>query len=442
MRHGPLFLAILLSVSPPAPSLAKPVHPVPVKDFTGSIGVGSTSVERGQPTDKTIAMLKYCGFAWLRGGIEGARSTDPTMLATLLKIHRATGVKFSWGLLSGGTDIPKLLATGRTLALADALLAFEGNNEPNNWGVTVDGIKGGRGLSWLPVALVQQRLYAAVKRDPLLSRYPIWSISEAGAEVDDVGLQFLTIPAGAKSSLPAGTRYADAANLHNYPKRIWQKPLPDNLAWDAAGPSPTNRDDGLYQNYGRTWQKHFDGYSQEALNRLPRVVTETGVTLGPNVDERKHAAILLDIYLSNFAQGISHTSVYILRDRTDEGGNQAFGFFAPNYRPRLAAFAMHTFLQILKRPRAPARDGAIDYTIVDQAPTVHDLLLKTPEGHHLLVLWGERGQGEDVSTIAFDAKRTIVQYDPMVGVEPTTVTPSTSVVKLTTSDHPIILEID
>jgi hypothetical protein len=45
--------------------------------------------------------------------------------------------------LSGGTDLTKLIGTARQLAAADALMAIEGNNEPNNWGVTYQGEKGG-----------------------------------------------------------------------------------------------------------------------------------------------------------------------------------------------------------------------------------------------------------------------------------------------------------
>ena len=60
-------------------------------------------------------------------------------MQTYLDLHRQTGVRFSWGLVSGGTDLKKLIETARHLAAADALLAFEGNNEPNNWGVTYQG---------------------------------------------------------------------------------------------------------------------------------------------------------------------------------------------------------------------------------------------------------------------------------------------------------------
>ena len=162
-------------------------------------------------------MIKYAGFRWVRGGIEGLTDRGPTTLQTYLDLHRQTGVRFSWGLVSGGTDLKKLIATARPLAEADALLAFEGNNEPNNWGVTYQGeTGGGRAPSWLAVAKLQRDLYKAVKGDPVLKKYPVWSISENGAEADNVGLQFLTIPEGAGTLLPAGTRFADSANVHNY----------------------------------------------------------------------------------------------------------------------------------------------------------------------------------------------------------------------------------
>ena len=45
------------------------------------------------------------------------------------------------------------------------------------------------------------------------------------SKVDNVGLQFLTIPAGAETLLPEGTRFADSANVHNY---IYHPPSPSN----------------------------------------------------------------------------------------------------------------------------------------------------------------------------------------------------------------------
>ncbi len=159
------------------------VTAVPATDFLNSIGVVSTFPDRGQPLPKTVAMVKYAGFRWIRGGIEGLTADGPTTVQTYLDLHRQTGVRSSWGLVSGGTDLRKLVETARRLAAADALLAFEGNNEPNNWGVTYQGeAGGGRAPSWLAVAKLQRDLYSAVKNDPVLKKYPVWSISEGGAK--------------------------------------------------------------------------------------------------------------------------------------------------------------------------------------------------------------------------------------------------------------------
>lgn len=151
-------------------------------DFLNSIGIDSTFPDRGQPLPKTIEMIRYAGFRWVRGGIEGLTARGPTTVQTYLDLHRQTSVRFSWGLVSGGTDFKKLVQTAKQLAATDALLAFEGNNEPNNWGVTYQGENGGgRVPSWQAVAKLQRDLYTAVKSDPTLKKYPVWSITEGGA---------------------------------------------------------------------------------------------------------------------------------------------------------------------------------------------------------------------------------------------------------------------
>jgi hypothetical protein len=45
----------------------------------------------------------------------------------------------------------------------------------------------------------------------------------------------------------------------------------------------------------------------------------------------------VNIYLAQFKRGYAYTLVYILRDRTDEDGDQTYGFFQPDYTPRKAA---------------------------------------------------------------------------------------------------------
>jgi hypothetical protein len=435
-----LVLAAALAVLPHRAQGA-PINAVATSDFLDSIGVVSTFPDRGQPIAKTIEMVRYCGFRWVRAGIEGLTENGPTTINTFLTLHQATGVRLSWGLVSGGTDIKKLTETAKVLARAGALLAIEGNNEPNNWGVTYQEEKGGgRENSWLPVARLHRDLYAAVKGDPVLAKYPVWSLSEPGAQLDNVGLQFLTIPPGAETLMPDGTRYADYANLHNY---IYHPNSPrplNNQAWNAADPTPANRVDGLFGNFGLTWRKRFRGHTQEQLDKLPRVTTETGTTIRGPITEEIQGLNLITIYLAQFKRGFAHTSVYILRDRIDETGNQTFGFFRPDYTPRRAALFLHNLTTALADPGKHTDPGQLDYAIPGQPATVHDLLLRHSDGTFQLIVWGERVSGEDRVTVRFSATHEQVMiYNPIVGADPVETLTNVSSLELTLSNHPFII---
>jgi hypothetical protein len=435
------YLGLATILLPAAQSHADNMKAAATSDFLDSIGIVTTFPDRGQPLDKTIDMVRYAGFRWVRAGIEGLTDDGPTNIQTFLTLHDATGVRVSWGLVSGGTDVKKLLETGKILANAGALLAFEGNNEPNNWGVTYNGeIGGGRAPSWVPVAKLQSDLYQAVKNDPALAKYPVWSISEPGAQVDNTGLQFLQIPPGGRTLMPDGTAYADYANVHNY---IYHPNAPnpaDNKTWDAADPTGASKVDGLFGNFGRTWARGFRGYSQRQLNSLPRVTTETGVATGGQITEEIQATNLVNIYLAQFARGYSYTSAYLLRDRTDEGGNQAYGFFRPDYSPRKAADYLHNLTSILADKNPNAAPGSLDYTIEHQPDTTHDLLLQRSDGAFQLVVWGERLSGTNNVTINFGASHSNVSiYDPTVGVEAVKTLSDTGSVDLAVSDHPLVI---
>ena len=416
---------------------------IAVTDFLNSIGVVSSFPDRGQPLAKTVEMVRYAGFRWVRGGIEGLTTKGPTTVETYRNLHRETGVRFSWGLVSGASSINKLIATSRELATADALLAFEGNNEPNNWGVTYQGEPGGgRAPSWLAVAKLQRDMYTAVKSDRLLKKYPVWSISEGADEVDNVGLQFLTIPKGAGTLLPEGTQFADYANVHNYIYHPASPGLRDNKTWNAADPTSACRVDGLYGNYGVTWGKHFRGYSETELLTLPRVTTETGCTIDGPITEEIQALNLLSMYLDQFKRGWSHTAVYLLRDRTDEAGNQSFGFFRSDYTPRKAALYLHNLTTILSDQSSLAKPGRLNYSIPEQPATAHEMLIEKSNGTFELVLWGERLKGTDEVTVCLDGTYpTVKVYDPTLGTEPVRTAGGIDSLKLTLSDHPLVIGI-
>jgi len=435
-----LFNKIVLSTGSQAAAVA---IAIPAADFLNSIGVVSTFPDRGQPLPKTVEMVKYGGFRWVRGGIEGLTSDGPTTIQTFLDLHQQTGVRFAWGMASGGTDLEKLLETARQLAAANALLSFEGNNEPNNWGVKYQGEEGGgRAPSWLAVAKLQRDLYSAVKSDPVLKKYPVWSISEGGAQVDNAGLQFLTIPEGAGTLLSAGTRYADAANVHNYIYHPGSPGLEDNKSWNAADPTAACKVDGLYGNYGVTWGKKFRGYSETELLTLPRVTTETGCTIEGPITEEIQALNLVSMYLDQFKRGWSYTAVYLLRDRVDEAGNQSFGFFKPDYTPRKAAIYLHNLTTVLADTGSRSKPGQLNYSIPIQPATVHDLLLQKSDGTFALVVWSERLKGADEVIVHLGATYPVVKiYDPTIGTEPVQTATAVDSLKLTLSDHPLIITI-
>jgi hypothetical protein len=435
-------LAMVLPIWP-RHSLAAPKVAVATNDFLSSIGVVTTFPDRGQPLARTIEMVRYCGFRWVRAGIEGLSDKGPTTIQTFLDLHRETGVRLSWGLVSGGTDVKKLVETGKVLAEAGALLAFEGNNEPNNWGVTYQGEKGGgREPSWMAVAKLQRDLYQAVKRDPVLAKYPVWSISEPGAQRDNVGLQFLTIPPGAQTLMPDGTKYADYANVHNYIYHPHSPYLADNKTWDAADPTAASKVDGLFGNFGVTWARRFRGYTQEQLDTLPRVTTESGANIEGPVTEEIHGLNLMNLYLAQFKRGYAYTSVYLLRDRTDEDGNQSFGFYRADYSPRKAAIYLHNLMTILADNDTLAKPGHLDFAIVNQPETVHELLLQHSEGTFQLIVWDERLRGQHRVTVQLGVTPASARiYDPTIGIEPVRTPTNVSSFELALSDHPIVIAI-
>ena len=432
-------LCLLLAALTALPAQAqRPTTAVRAGDFLRSIGANSSISRRGETLEKTTSAARYIGLGWIRAGYEG-----DIPLQDLIDLHARTGVRFSYGLGSGGADIPRLLDGARRLAAAGALLAVEGPNEPNNWGVTYGGeAGGGRAPSWLAVARLQRDLYQAVKGDPILKKYPVWSISENGAETDNVGLQFLTVPAGAGCLMPDGTRYADAANVHNYIYHPNSPGLEDNKTWNAADPGPACKVDGLYGNYGSTWGHHYSGYSNTALVTLPRVTTETGTTVGGAITEEIHALNLLTMYLDQFKRGWSATDVYLLRDRSDEAGNQQFGFYRPDYTPRKAAVYLHNLTTTLADHASPKMPGKLSYSIPKEPTTVHDLLLQKSSGAFELIVWDEQVSG--TSTVKVNLGRaypSVKVYDPTLGTAPTRTLRNVASLVLALSNHPVIIEI-
>ncbi len=409
---------------------------VPANDFLGSIGVNSSIDTRGENLEKTLECMQYLGARWIRSGYGGKGYSSFDYLI------ENGGIKFSIAVGTGSSAIDVPLEAARYLKAKDALIAMEGNNEPNNWTIYYDGEAGGGQFSWMPVAKLHRDFYAAIKADPLLKDVDVWSLTEAGAETDNVGVQFLTIPSGAGCLMPEGTTFADVANVHNYFIHPNWPALSNNQTWNASDPSSACRVDGLYGNNGVTWSKGYRGYTEEECMRLRKVTTETGTTIDEVVTEEIQGLMYMSCYLAQYARGWEYTSMYILRDRSDESGNQTFGFYTTDYTPRTSAHYLHNLTTILKDDKSIETPGRIAYSIPDKPETVHTLLLQKYDGTYELVVWGERfSGGRDNIVLKLDKVYSHINiYDPTKGTGVVDTFENTSEIPLTMTNHPYIVE--
>ena len=410
-------------------------------DFLNSIGANSAIYSRGEHVAKTIELCEYLGIRWVR--LDNADKPD-----SIKFFYEKSNIKVSCSLGSlnpkANFDLTGFISNAKLVAKSGALLAIEGCNEPNNWTVKYDAQIGGGSDSWIPVAKLHRDMYAEVKKDDILKNYPVWSTTETGAQTDNCGLQYLTIPAGAKTLLPAGTKYADVACCHNYFVHPDFLPVQNNQTWIASDPSSSCKVDGLYVNFGKTWEKKYSGYSEAELQNLPRVTTETGTTIHGKITEEIQGLMYMSTYLAQYKRGWSHTAMYILRDRTDEDVNLTYGFFGPDYTPRLAATYLHNLTTILTDNKFVKSLMKLAYVIPNQPETVHDLLLQKSNGKFFLVLWGERfAGGTDNVKVSFGKTfKRVKVYNPVVGTEAIETLNKVSTIALNMTNHPYIIELE
>jgi hypothetical protein len=407
--------------------------------FLDSIGVCAHVAQGVDAPSQSATALSYAGIRNLRD------DGNPDTVGDWIAMHQSAGIRLC---VLSNQDVTSTIGMAKQLQAAGALLAVEGPNEPNNFPVTYEGATSSYDTTFVPVAHFQRDLYAAVKAEPSLAGVPVFHSSEAGgSEPDNVGLQFLTIPPDAGTTMPSGTQYADYANTHNYVCGH-SNSLLDNTTWNASDPTLNGDWDGPYVEYGHTWHGGFSGYPTADLVTLPKVTTETGwLTTGTGaITEEQQARVFLNLYLAAFKRGFSYTFVYMLRDDPVQG---YWGLFDTSYNPKTSGTYLHNLTTILADTGSPRAPGKLDYSIASEPATVHDLLLQKSDGTFDLVVWDERAARSSASgtpsatdsvTIALGTSRaSVVLYDPTTGVAPTSTLHDVTSVPLTLSDHPVVL---
>ena len=88
-----------------------------------------------------------------------------------------------------------------------------------------------------------------------------------------------------------------------------------------------------------------------------------------------------------------------------------------DYTPKQAAHYLHNMTSILADSIDTADPGSINYSVIDQPATVHDLLLQKSDGKFELVVWGERftGGSDNVTINLGKSFSTVRIFDPTVG---------------------------
>src|SRR5215469_8009167 len=110
MRILPPLIAYLLVYHPLFTDASETIA-FGVDDFLSSIGACSAVSRRGENLASTIEATKYLGLRWLRVGCESGIPVND-----LIEVHKQIGVRFSYGLMSGGSDLAHLLQCARQLA--------------------------------------------------------------------------------------------------------------------------------------------------------------------------------------------------------------------------------------------------------------------------------------------------------------------------------------
>ena len=111
--------------------------------------------------------------------------------------------------------------------------------------------------------------------------------------------------------------------------------------------------------------------------------------------ERTQGTVLVNTYLAQFKRGWRYTFIYQLRD--GEGGNGNQGVFNSNSTPKLAATYIHNLTTILADRTPAASPSSLNYSIIDEPATVHDLLIQKSTGTFELVVWDENVRGSEMS---------------------------------------------
>lgn len=447
-----LAAALVFALSLLSAASAAPVTAQRAADFQhiwGTAGHGSGT----QGTGSLAADIAYTGIKQWRDGT-AACNTSPKNI-----INGAVDgiIGLPWFTSGSTADIPTIIGQLKAMVSSGCkMVAFEGFNEPIFNPITYQGQTSsnsgcGGGCIFDPVAAWMRDYYAAIKADPALRSFPVYQCTLCGAEWNNVGLQFLTIPNGAGTIFPAGTIFADVENEHVYP------------IFDGSAQTIQNGTDYINYHLGidyvSTWHG-FTGYSSQQANANPKVITEFGFQVcapAPNgncVDAATSGKNVVTGLLNAFAEGYQLAAVYTFYPWS---GDTGWNIFSSAGNPMPAATYMHNLSGPIADVASNARSftpGNLDYTISGLPAGGTSLLLQKSNGQFELVIWNNVQNWNKVSgapitvaasnvTVTFAApQQKISVYDTTnSGTSPISTSSAATSMTVNLTDHAMVVEV-
>ena len=425
------------STATPTPTLTSlaSATPTPVTgsaaDFLNHIGVSSHVVQSQTTCAQLQQGVQFLGVKHVRDDFT-CDGCDPRNLIAncFIPTHQMTGVTFDTlpNCVSGTTtaSMAFLTSVDDEYAQAGALDSVEECNEPNNQPFDYNGVKcGPGGGEYAGCVAFAQDFEAAVRADTNLNGIPVFSMSNPGAEGDNVGLQFLVNPT-------TGMTQAEFATLHNYIfGNSSSSGQVDNNAWfpyeNTGSMGAWDSMDGEFCN--KTFAFGFPAMPESQCPTVPRVTTETGwPSGGGGVSEDARGKMIINGIASAYARGVYRVYTYQLNDAPD-----SFGQYDGNFNPKLSAVYWHNMSSILADSNGNFPVTTVPVTVTGTSSTDHWFEVQKSDGTHWLVIWADRPPGELSENISLNVTPRAV-FDPTVGAASTGTTLPALV------DHMVIVE--
>jgi hypothetical protein len=408
--------------------------------------------------------VAYLGARFYR---ESLASTQSFQLAVLKAIvgagvrliaHPPAIIGAGEALVVGGIQSPSIIGSATPLVIAtllavvkawanlgtDSVSMVEGPDNPYAAAISYSGVNGGgRNGSWTSVADFQRDWYAAIKGDIATSSISVSTPTVVGKETPNVGLQYVTIPAGAGATFVDGTIFADLLAMQLYPGVDWASPQTVDETGDHIL-------DQLTSDFVTTVRGSYAGYTVAQAMTLGRTVSEFGIsTLSGTVKVNE------DVKGKNLLTGILNLrrTAYqaVCLNELYESGD-GFGLFSAKNVPNLSATYLHNAAVVLNDPGVGAAtfSPASIMLGISTIPTtaIWDLFQKA-DAHYQFVIWNNTSNwsGSDpVSipaqsvTVTWPALGTVSIYDPTIAATAVGVTRNASSATVSLTDHPLIVD--